>query len=326
MHYECDCWFVSADVPPLWSKRHLPPDVECPSPGDFWEGLRRVQPDACALDSKFVRLEQTTPEVPTVGLPQNKIQHFFAEHICDSSCTRACSDLLVYQLHYTDEEMTEIEVATRGQASNTNWHKARVGLLTASNFHRVCHCNDGMQTAGKLLEDSKLHDDCLPASVAYGRQHEETARQMFLKSHRYHHRSSTITVPGLTLNSNYPYLGCSADGILNCKSCGRFIVEVKCMFANRNFHPKVAAVMQGICKKNDSGELELLYGHKYFYQIQGQMALTSIHKAFLVLYTNKGIASVPVLFDEDFWESCSSQLCDFYHSYMYRALHQKYSK
>jgi len=134
----------------------------------------------------------------------------FLSNTRDSSCTKACSDLLVGKLHYSDEEMAEIEVATRGQGSNTNWHKAHVDCqqpLTSS----VCVTS---MTECKLLEDSKLRDDCLPASVAYGRQHEETARQMFLKSHRYHHRSSTITVPGLTLNSNYPYLGCNAAGIL----------------------------------------------------------------------------------------------------------------
>ena len=71
--------------------------------------------------------------------------------------------------------------------------------------------------------------------------------------------------------------------------------------------------------------IELLHGHKYIYQIQGQMALTDIDKALLILYTNKGVVSVQVPYDEDFWESCSLQLCDFYHCYMYRALYQKYS-
>jgi len=99
----------------------------------------------------------------------------FLPNTRDSSCTGACSDLLVYQLHCSDEEMAEIEVAITHvttciffslfyfiicwlrlttsnkrrcyvMASNTNWHKARVGLLTASNFKRVCHCNDGVQS------------------------------------------------------------------------------------------------------------------------------------------------------------------------------------
>ncbi len=41
----------------------------------------------------------------------------------------------------------------------------------------------------------------------------------------------------------------------------------------------------------------------WFYQIQGQMAITEIGNTDLIIYTNKNILIVPVSFNERFWET-----------------------
>ena len=55
--------------------------------------------------------------------------------------------------------------------------------------------------------------------------------------------------------------------------------------------------------------------HKYYYQIQGQMAITGIHRCILVGYTNRGIHSVTVNFDEDMWNTVHQNLSSFYKEY-----------
>lgn len=257
----------------------------------------------------------------------DKIKNFFSNHACVivEQCSEQCRKDLISDLSYTETELCNIELATRGQASNKVWHAARFGLLTASNFKLICHSTNGSKTAASLLEGSSLNDSCLPAPVAYGRKNEENARQLFMKSHRYHHRACSLLVPGLTICQTSQFLGCSADAIVTCKTCGKFIVEIKCLWSQKNFHPTVGAVLTGVCCKNANDELVLKPDHKYYYQIQGQMAITGVTKAFLVLFTNKGIASVPVAYDAQFWESCLERLTLFYMQHMYYAFMRKFT-
>ena len=50
----------------------------------------------------------------------------------------------------------------------------------------------------------------------------------------------------------------------------------------------------------------------WYYQIQGQMAITGIHHTDLVIYTNKGILVVPVEFNQLFWLRMLEKLHLFY--------------
>jgi len=113
---------------------------------------------------------------------------------------------------------------------------------------------------------------------------------------------------GLITASN---LGCSPDGIIDCRICGRFLLEVKCSFKFKGFHPRTALKMSSICV-NEDGTLILKTSHPYYYQIQGQMAVTGIGKCVLVFYTHKGIHCVDIDFNDDFWKQCRAKLMSFY--------------
>ena len=51
----------------------------------------------------------------------------------------------------------------------------------------------------------------------------------------------------------------------------------------------------------DSNQLKLKKAHKYFAQIQGQMAIGERPWCDLVVYTFKGISVERINFDNDFW-------------------------
>ena len=70
------------------------------------------------------------------------------------------------------------------------------------------------------------------------------------------------------------------------------------MFSKRNLLPAVAAADKLI--KTSNG-YKLKVETTWYYQAQGQMALTGIKNTDLVIYTNKGILIVPVEFDPVFW-------------------------
>jgi hypothetical protein len=55
--------------------------------------------------------------------------------------------------------------------------------------------------------------------------------------------------------------------------------------------------------------------HKYFYQIHGQLAVSGLEKCILVAYTQKGIYTVDVTFDKNFWDESERRLSNFYRKY-----------
>ena len=249
-----------------------------------------------------------------------KLNTFLSSHSCiveDCSCATI---FVYYHLPYTSEQCTDIEEFTRGQSTNNNWHVFRKGLLTASTFHQICSSTNVVKTAQSLVKPG-LDESCLPLAISFGRMYEPKARNMFMKGHRFKHRQCSIDVPGLVMyqDSSFPGIACSPDGIVSCKMCGQFLIEIKCSFKYKCFHPKNALKLSGICLEKD-GNLVVKQSHKYYYQMQGQMALTGISKSVLVLYTHKGIATVHVDFDEEFWASVRSKLLSFYTDSYFRVL------
>ena len=212
-------------------------------------------------------------------------------------------------LEYTLEEITEIELATRGQHLNPNWFYMRKYLLTASKFKIICHSENWTKTSVSLLNVQSCESD----DMDFGQRFEDQARQLFLKMQSYRHRHCSIETPGLMLNSNCPFLGASPDGILHCSHCqpSTALIEIKCFSRKKKFQPSTALVLNKICTRNDDASSCMIASHTYYYQVQGQMAIMGIHKYWLVGYTCKG-QPVLVAFETDFWECKSSRMNDFY--------------
>ena len=81
-----------------------------------------------------------------------------------------------------------------------------------------------------------------------------------------------IAKTGLHINADYPYLGASPDGIIDCDCCGKGLVEIKCP---RKYstglkgweNDKNFAMDPSNNVKND---------YPYFAQMQGQMFLPGV--------------------------------------------------
>lgn len=313
----CDIYFRQ-DVPRPCNCQSLPATSSMPDPDVFLRKVRTLYPKACILDTKFVRQTQPT-ETPAleVKTPMEKLTSFVNSHTCTVDSCQCAEIYIHYHLPYSDSDHQHIELCTRGQANNNNWFKMRKGLVTASNFKLVCSSTDWTKTSQSLLK-TPFANTCIPQSIEFGKKYENKARIMYLKSHRFRHRQCKLHVPGLVLSKDdhCPFLGCSPDGIVECKICGRFLIEVKCSFKYRGFHPRTALNMASLCEEDENGTLRLKTSHAYYYQIQGQMAVTHIDRCVLVFYTHKGIHCVDVEFCGDFWGKCREKLMSFYsHSF-----------
>ena len=143
------------------------------------------------------------------------------------------------------------------------------------------------------LKNSLLNEDHLPAPILLGRRYEAKAMNLFIKGHTFKHRQLKLRVPRLVCREDMPFLACSQDGIVDCETCDRFLIEVKCLFKYKSFHPKNAPKHSNICTKVDQGNLSLKRSHMYFVQIQWHMAITVVHICILVCYTHKATVEVP---------------------------------
>ena len=118
---------------------------------------------------------------------------------------------------------------------------------------------------------------------------------------------------GLVVDPELSHLGTSPDRMRYCKCCGKVVVEVKSLYSKRSLMPRIAAA-EYLYKEN--GSYELKKETCWYYQIQGEMALSKVKNADLIIYTNKGIEVVRVPYDEAMWADIRGKLDSFYLDHM----------
>ena len=101
----------------------------------------------------------------------------------------------------------------------------RAGKITASDFHSVIHTRNSISFLNKLMQYVTPSSN-LP-NLKYGREMEERARGSYYTLIGPYRSNFTITKTGLHINADYPHLGASPDGIIDCDCCGKGLVEIK---------------------------------------------------------------------------------------------------
>jgi len=233
-------------------------------------------------------------------------------------------------LSLNDNSIKELEKATRDQSSSFVWMQQRRGRITASNFHDVYNkVKKILRERGKevktkvsplltkLLEPKDLGN--IPA-IQWGKLHERDASKAFFKTVGASHSNANLYISGLFVLKSHPYIGASPDNIFVCSCCGPACVEYKCPYSIKDL-----TVQEGYHKtdflENVNGKLQLKRTHKYYFQVQGQMALTGHQTTYFVVWTLKGqplIEKIP--FDLNLWQDVVSKLIIFFKSYVQRVL------
>ena len=76
---------------------------------------------------------------------------------------------------------------------------------------------------------------CYPAELAFiskqtnwGLKQEKVAKELYLKINTPSHDNFTVRDSGLVINPQWPFVGASPDGLIECRCCGKGTLEVKC--------------------------------------------------------------------------------------------------
>ncbi len=133
-------------------------------------------------------------------------------------------------------------------------------------------------------------------------------------------RPETLGEPGIFIcaEPKFAYLGASPDRIAKFTTGEVKLVEIKCF--SQKFTTDISTVKelakirgsQFCCSLTENDTLEVKPNSNYFYQMQGQMAITGIHKCDFVLSFKDDIQVLAVEFDKCFWEKMKLKLRKFY--------------
>ena len=207
------------------------------------------------------------------------------------------------------EKLREIEHNTRAQRDSPLWFSCRRYRITASRF------GDIVRRRADTPPDNLVLTILQPRSFSsaatdWGIQNEPVAIQEYTSYQHDQGRDIIVGPCGFLVSESHPFLGATPDGTVydpsNTKQPFGFI-EVKCPYSQRDCTPVEATKSTGFCCElqptpDGNQTLKLRQNHRYFAQVQGQMAVGQRPWCDFVIFTNKGISVERVPFDEYYWQ------------------------
>ena len=127
---------------------------------------------------------------------------------------------------------------------------------------------------------------------------------------------------GLHLLPDKSFPGASSDGKILCKNvdtCCYGCLEIKCPYSIKDIvtieftHLEIAEQFpEFFMKKGSDGLLYLPTEHRYYAQVQGELAILGVEWCDFVVYSNGTVVIDRILADADYWESLEEKLEHFY--------------
>ena len=229
-------------------------------------------------------------------------------------------DLLSKAIELTPADLIHIEESTRLQCKSAMWFEQRCARITASNIKRVYTRavtlkNDSTKDPSAILKHVMGYkkDKLTTYAIKHGIATEPHAKRQYTYIQQPHHKKLTVHETGLHVHPKHSYLAASPDLIVNCACHGKGCVEIKCPWLCRSETP--THVNWNHLKLNVSGST-LDKNSLYYYQVQGQLAVTGLSYCDLFIYTNNEHHLERIYIDYQFWDSVFPYLEYFWLTHM----------
>ncbi|XP_022325057.1 uncharacterized protein LOC111125467 [Crassostrea virginica] len=302
--------------------------------------LRKALPNACVfkgidLPEEVASTEKNGTKVASTSsdkcrnvLQQNTcttdIENLIMINIAENEGIRTSKDFIERQPILTPETVMAIQEKTVGQSNNSMWHQLRRGRITASNFYPIfTRVNSYNKNADIDMSSSisTVMGLATPSpnirALKFGREMEPVAKEMYREEYRKKHVNACFEECGLFLDQNKSFLAASPDMLVACDCCGEGLLEVKC-----TLKPKCEVCLQFCtCNLPDylgyvDGRLEIKKSHKYFCQVQGQLAVTQRQWCDFFVYSCNGTFLERVLYEESYYKEVHENLIFFFKSFI----------
>ena len=225
----------------------------------------------------------------------------------DSSLKKSVLDVF-NSITISEEECKYIERYTRSQRENSLWYEQRCGRVTASCFHDIVSRKKNSSPDNLVTRFLRREDISNIPAIKWGIDNEDKAREVYVTKMSSSHIEFKCSPAGLVISPQYPYLGASPDGFIQCECCGEGIIEIKCPFSVRDGMPEDLVGRKGSFL-NDAG---LLHSHKYYNQVQGQLEICRKTFCDFIVWTPNGLFTQRIYKDQHYVEKIVKKVTSFY--------------
>ncbi|KAL3869509.1 hypothetical protein ACJMK2_042180 [Sinanodonta woodiana] len=210
------------------------------------------------------------------------------------------------------------------EQGSAEWFLERRVRVTASVSKTVSTASNPQSARSilnKILWEENAFKSC---AILYGKENEKNAFTDYLTKSRMETEGFSAVKTGLWVNSKYPELACSPDGlVLDPGDENKYgLLEIKCPYILqgkdiRKFDEQLTKKQQSrFCLLRSNGHIELKKNHAYYFQIQTQLGIMGLKWCDFVVWSDINFEKIRVEFDQDFWGTLSEKLISFHHKWL----------
>lgn len=250
--------------------------------------------------------------LPSPKLLKDMLQEMEASQVSPSKYMTGIQEL------YTDQYVSHVEEATRGQSDNPRWFRQREGRITASLFGAAARYSKDKANNYIVRKVLGCSAKFTSKHTEHGVQFEPVARQLYIEQELVDHRQGKCEESGLILCKFNPRYAASPDGLVSCKCCGEGLLEIKCSSKYKNKTREDIANVRGYhFTPDDNGKPTLKRTSSWYDQVQAQMFICERDWCDFMLYTLNGPPSVQRVYKDDEWlETAVPRVNRFYDRYI----------
>ena len=271
-------------------------------------------PTSAALTAVVKQTPNPEPAKVALKLPPTLITLCDPKYknLSQSDFQEAC-EVVFQSLTISIDEAKYLEESTRLQSQSKLWFDHRAGRLTASKFAAVSKASLSPPPASlvkEIIGSKPVSLDGVPA-IDWGKKNESTAREEYLQKAKEIHASLKYQSAGLHVNVEYPHLGATPDGLIECECCGLGIIEIKCPYKYREY--KLSDINDNsFCLQPSDRKLKLSHNHAYYLQVQGQLTLCQRSYCDFIVWTECDLFVERVNLDTKAFEAIKPSLDNFF--------------
>ena len=283
---------------------------------NFFSDLGKLKPTSAALTTVVKQLSESTHASVILKLPPTLAARLYDSKYKDlPQCDlgKVCESAF-QKLSITTDEAKYLEESTRLQSQSKLWFDHRVGRITASKFAAISKASLNPPPASLVKEVMGENKNLkgVPA-LDWGTKNEATAREEYLKGAKEMHVSFKYRSTGLHVSVQYPHLGATPDGLVECECCGPGLIEIKCPFKYRQC--KISDIVdKSFCVQpnEEDGKLKLSHNHAYYLQIQGQLILCQKPYCDFIVWTECDLFVERINSDNEAFQGIKPSLDNFF--------------
>lgn len=187
-----------------------------------------------------------------------------------------------YKFNTIQKQYENLTKITSDQSISDKWMLYRAGRITSSVCKKAFTLNIEKPAVSTINVIMQYNKKVITEAMKYGKENESLAFKEFERCMKTTHINFILKKTGLHINSQFPYIGASPDGISVCDCHGEGLLEIKCPFNYRKGLSKY--IVDKKCPVTNENKIKK--NHEYYYQMQLQMLVTDTKFCHFYVWTN----------------------------------------